>query len=136
REQYREDVGTIDVRVRHNNDSAVAQRRHVEATFVYSIRAIFFRFTDPRTDRRDHSLDLIVLEKLILARFLNVDEFSANRQNGLVTPVASLFGRAAGGIALHNIELGQFRITLRTIRQFAGQPAASERAFANSFPRL
>ncbi len=73
---------------------------------------------------------------MIDARFLDVDQLAANRQDRLVTAVAALFGGAAGGIALDNVKLGQFRIALGTIRQFARQPAAGERAFANRLARF
>ena len=87
-------MGTIDVRVRHDDNPTVAQLRDVEAAFVFAI-AILFRFADARADRRDHRLDLVVLEKLILARFLDVDELAANWQDRLITPIASLLGGAA-----------------------------------------
>ena len=90
----------------------------------------------PGADRGDHRLNLVVLEKLIFARFLDVDQLAADRQDRLITPIASLLGRTAGGIALDDVKLGQFRIALRTIGQFAGQTAAGERAFANRLARF
>ena len=73
---------------------------------------------------------------LIEARFLHVDELATNRQDGLVTPIAALLGRAAGGVTLDDVELGQCRIALGAIGQFARQTAAGQRAFANGFARL
>ena len=57
-------------------------------------------------------------------------------KDGLVTPVASLFGGAAGRIALDDVKLGQFRIALGAIGQFSRQAAAGESAFANCFARF
>jgi len=51
-------------------------------------------------------LDLIVLEELVFARFLDVDQLAANWQNRLITSVASLLGGAAGGVTLDNVKLG------------------------------
>src|SRR5207248_3299965 len=90
--------GAVDVGVRHDNDAAVAQFRNVEAGFVFRARrAIFFRLTDAGPNRSDHRLNFVVLQKLIDARLLDVDQLAANRQDRLVTAVASLFGRAARG---------------------------------------
>ncbi len=91
---------------------------------------------DAGADGRDHRLDFVVLEHLVEPRFLDVDQLAANRQDRLVTPVASLFGRAAGGIALDDVKFGQFRIALRTIGQFSRQTAAGQRAFADRFTRF
>src|SRR2546429_552782 len=90
-EQQGANMRTIDVRVRHDDDPTVAQLRDVEAAFVFAV-AILFRFADARADRSDHRLNLIVLEKLILARFLDVDKLAANWQDRLITPIASLLG--------------------------------------------
>ena len=88
---------------------------------------------DAGADRGDHRLDFGVLEHLIEARLLHVDQLAANRKNRLVTPVASLLGRAAGRIALDDVKLGQVGIALGAIGQFPGQTAAGERAFADRF---
>ena len=80
------------------------------------------RLADAGADRGDHRLDFRVLERLVEARLLHVDQLAANRKNRLETPVASLLGGAAGGIALDDVKLGQVRIALRAIRQFPGKP--------------
>src|SRR5205814_9418912 len=130
-------VRTVHVGVRHDDDPAVAQFRNIEARFVFGTRrSIFFRFTDASADGGDHRLDLVVLQKLIDARFLDVDQLAPNRQDRLVTAVATLFGRTACGIALYDVELSQLRIALRTIRQLARQSAAGEGALADGFARF
>ena len=90
---------SVDVGVGHDNDATVTKLRHVEPAFLlFAVAgAIFFaRFADASANRRDHRLDLGVLEKLIFAGFLDVDQLAADRQDRLVTPVAPLFGRTAG----------------------------------------
>ena len=91
--QQSANVRSVDVGIGHDNDPAVAQLGNIEATFVLAV-AIFFRFADPGADGRNHGLDLIVLEELILARFFDVYQFSADRKNGLITSITSLFGGA------------------------------------------
>ena len=51
-------------------------------------------------------------------------------------PVAALLGRAAGGVALDDVEFGVGGIAVGAIGQFAGQAAAGERAFAHGLAGL
>ena len=134
-QQQGPNVGAVHIGVGHDDDAAVAQLRQVEAAFILAV-AVFARFADAGADGGDHRLDLRVFEKLIFARFLHVDELAANRQDRLVTAVAALFRRASGGIALHDVKLGQFRVAFRAIGQLPRQTAASKRAFANRFARF
>ena len=94
-QQQRANVRAVHVRIGHDDDAAVAQLCDIEPAFVLAI-ALLLRLADAGADRRDHRLDLSVLEKLIFARFLDVDQLAADRQNRLITPVATLFGGAAG----------------------------------------
>src|SRR5690242_3902384 len=99
----------VDVRIGHDDDSAVAQLRHIEGGFILALgRAIkvLLSFANPGADGGNHRLDFVVLKKLIDARFLDVDQLAANWKDRLVTPIASLFGRATGGITLDNVKLG------------------------------
>ena len=126
---------SIDVCVRHDDDAAIAQLCDVKPAFVLAV-AVFLRFADARADRRDHRLDFVVLEELVFARLLDVDQFAPDRQDRLITSIASLFGRTAGRVAFDNVKLGQLWIALRAIRQLSRQSAASERAFANRLARF
>ena len=91
---------------------------------------------NPGADGRDHGLDLVILEHLVEAGLLDVDELAPNRQNGLIPAVASLLGRTAGGVALDNVELGVGWITLGAVGQLSGQSASGQRALAHRFARL
>src|SRR5205814_7162670 len=126
---------TIHVCVGHDDDPAVTQLGNIESAFVLAI-AVFLRFADACANGGDHRLNLVVLEKLVLARFLDVDQLAADRQNRLITPVAPLFGGAASRITFYDIKFGQFRIAFGTIRQFPRQSATGESAFTNRFPRF
>ena len=50
-----------------------------------------------------------------------VQDFSAQRKDGLVRPVAALLGGATGGIAFHQEQFGAGDILAGTVRQLAGQ---------------
>ena len=99
-------------------------------------RAFALAVADAGADGGDHRADFVVLKHLVEPRLLDVDELAANRQDRLELPVAALLGRAAGGVTLDDVELGVRRIAVGAIRQFAGQTAAGERAFAHGFAGL
>ena len=65
---------------------------------------------DAGAERRDQRLDLLVLQDLVDPRLLDVEDLAAQRQHGLRRAVAALLGRAAGGVALDDEELGQRRV--------------------------
>src|SRR2546423_14618276 len=86
---FRSNMRTIHVCIRHDDDPAVTQLGDIKASFVLTI-AILFWFADARSDGGDHRLNLVVFKKLVLARFLDIDEFAADRQNRLITPIPPL----------------------------------------------
>ncbi len=129
REQQRADVRAVHVGVGHDDDFVIAQLRDVERAFALAV-------ADARADGRDHRADFVVLKNLVEPRFLDVDQFAANRQNRLKFPVASLLRRAAGGITFDDIQFRVHRIAVGTIRQFPRQTAAGQRGFADGFARF
>ena len=66
----------------------------------------------------------------VIARFLNIENFSFERQDGLKASVAALFGGSTGGFSFHQEQLAAFRVSLLAIGEFPGQPAGIERALA------
>src|SRR5256714_8499202 len=91
---FRSNMRTIHVCIRHDDDPAVTQLADIKAPFVLAI-AILLRFADASPDCGDHRLNLVVFEKLVLSRFLDIDKFAANWQNRLITPIAPLLSGAA-----------------------------------------
>ena len=125
-EQKRADVGAVDIGIGHDDDLVVAHLFDVERAFLFAI-------ADARADGGDHRLDFLVLQRAVEAGFLDIDQFSAQRKDCLRAAVAALFGRAACGVALDNVEFGFCRIALRAIGEFAGKATAGEGGFANRF---
>ena len=119
----------VHVGIGHDDDFVIAQ-------FVEIKRAFTLAVANARADGRDHRADFVVLKNFVEPRFLDVDQFAANRQNRLELPVAALLGRAAGGITFDNVKLRVRRIAVGTIRQFARQSAAGQRRFADGFARF
>ena len=109
REQQRCDVLAVDVGVGHQHDLVVPQLRDVE--FV----------VDARAERGDDRLDFGVLQHTVDARLLDVDDLSAQRQDRLVHRVAAGLGRAACGVALHDVDLGLARIVGPAVGELARQ---------------
>ena len=94
----RADVRAVDVGVGHDDDAVVAELREVEL------------LADPGADRGHDRLDLRVREHLVDPVLLGVDHLPAQRQDRLEARCrARRFGRAAGRVALDEVELGRPR---------------------------
>ena len=73
------------------------------------------------TDGRDQRLDLDVLQHLVDARLLDVEDLASQRQHCLRVAVASLLCRAAGGVALDHEQLGQRGVLYGAVGELARQ---------------
>jgi len=118
-EQQGADVASVHVGVGHQNDFAVTQLAGVE---------IFFR--DAGAQGGNHGANFFVCKHLVVTGFFDVEDFALERQDGLETPVASLFRRATGGFSLDQEQFATLGLLLGAVGQFAGQPAAVECALA------
>ena len=96
REQQRPDVGAVDVGVRHQDDLVVAELLVVELVGLGG---------EPDAERGDDVLDLLVVEDLVEPGLLDVQDLAAQREDGLEVAVARLLRRAAGRVALDEVEL-------------------------------
>ena len=91
----------VNVGISHDDDFVVTQFFQVERTVAFTI-------ADPCADRGNHRANFVVVQDLIQPGFLHVDQFAANRENGLKFPVAPLLGRSAGRITFDD---EQFRVS-------------------------
>ena len=80
RQQQRANVRAVNVGVAQQDDATVAQLCQVEIVFA-----------DAGAERRYHRANLRVREHLVVARFLDVQDFTLERQDSLSGAVASLF---------------------------------------------
>ena len=60
-------------------------------------------------------------QRLVEARLLHVQDLAAQGQDGLERAVAALLGRAAGGVALDQVQLALLGVALLALRELAGQ---------------
>src|SRR2546423_3565613 len=67
---------------------------------------------------------------------LRVDDLAPQRKHRLRVAVAALLGRAAGGVPLHDEELGQRRVAHRAVGELAGQVGVLECGLAREVARL
>ena len=109
RQQQRADVGAVNIGVRHHDDLAVAQLLGFE------------RFVDEaRANRTDDGLHFLVVEDVLDGRLLDIEDLTAQRQDGLMAH-AALLGRAACRVTLNQEQFGVFAAgALLTIREFCG----------------
>ena len=109
----------VNIRVRHDDDAKVADLVGIE-----------FLAADTAAERGNQRADFDRGQHLVEAGLFHVQNLALERQNGLKAPVAALFGRATGGIALDQEQLRQRRILLLAIGKFAGQAGNVERTLA------
>src|SRR5205814_4479244 len=112
----RADVAAVDVGVGHGHDAVVPHLLDVEVV------------ADARAHRGDEVADLVRGEDLVKARLLDVENLAAQGQDRLRAPVAAALRRAAGRVALDDVELALRRVPLRAVGQLAGQRARLEQA--------
>ena len=85
---------------------------------------------DAGAQRGDNGADFGGVQHLVKTGAFNVQNFTAQRLNSLIAAVASLFGRAARGISLHNEDFGQGGVFFLAVGQLAGQGRNIHCAFA------
>src|SRR6266487_1388678 len=125
-QQQRANVRTVDVRIGHENNLVIAQFSRVEIVLA-----------DAGAQRGDDGANFLVPQHFVVARLFDVEDFSLERQDGLVLAVASLLRRPAGRFALDNEQLAPRRIALLAIGKFSRQAARIHRGFAaRQFARL
>ena len=99
-QQQGADVLAVDVGVGHDDELVVAELLDVEAVLALPMPV-------PMAAMRVRTSSL---ERILSSRaFLDVEDLALERQDRLETPVAALLGRAAGGVALDDEELGVAR---------------------------
>src|SRR5690606_32530224 len=80
---------------------------------------------------------LVVLEDLVDARLLHVEDLSADRQDRLGTRVAALLGRTARGVTLHNEQLALAGVGALAVGERTGHGAGlQQRLAAGQLARL
>src|SRR5580700_8106434 len=113
-------MGAVDVGVGHDDDAAVAQ------ILILVVDA------GAAAERLDEVGELLVLGELVLAGRRDVEDFSAQRQDGLRAAVARLLGRAAGTVALDDENLGAVGRAIGAVGEFSGQAQLSYRGLARN----
>ncbi|KAF5038800.1 hypothetical protein DSECCO2_550550 [anaerobic digester metagenome] len=113
------DVRPVHVGIGHDDDLVVAQTRKVHVVLA-----------DAGTHGRDESLDLLVLEHLVEAGLLHVQDLAAQGQDGLELGVAALLGRAAGRVALDDEDFALGRVLALAVGQLARQGVVGQGALA------
>src|SRR4051812_49652260 len=85
----------VHVGVGHDDNTTVTELADVEGAFflaaAITVLEILLWLPNAGAYRGNHRLDLGVLQRLVETRLLNVDQLSADRQDGLVTAVPAPF---------------------------------------------
>ena len=111
----------IHVGVGHDDNLAIAEFGEVEIVLA-----------DARSQRGDQGANFLVPQHLVKARLLDVQDLSAQGQDGLVAAVAALLGGSAGGVALNQEEFATVGVPLLAVGEFSGQTTGIQRSLAAS----
>ena len=117
-DQQRCDMRPVDVCISHDDDLLVAQ------VIVAVGRA------HSAAEGLDEILQLLVLRELVAARRGHVEDFPAQRQDGLTRPVARLLGRPSRRIALDDEQLRSLGGIARAVGELAGKAELARRRLA------
>ena len=124
-QQQRTDVQSVVIGVRHDDDAPVTQPGQVEI------------LVDADPERGDDGLELVVAQHRVDAGLLHVERLPPEREDGLEGLVPARLGRAAGRVALDEVDLAGHGILQGAIGQLAGQRGVLQRALpAGQLPRL
>ena len=99
----------VNISIGHQHDLVVTQLLNVELV------------VDAGAQGGNDCLDLVILQHLIHARLLDVQDLAAQRQDGLVHGIATGLCGTTCGIALHNVQLTELRVAGTAVRQLARQ---------------
>ena len=126
-EQQCANVRTVNVGVGHDDDTVVSQFGNVEVVVAGAAAGL----ADAGAQGGNQRQDFIAGEQLFVTRFFDVQNLAAQRQDGLEFPVTALLGRAAGGVALDDVDFAQSRVFFLAVGQLAGQAHAIQNTFAS-----
>ena len=85
---------------------------------------------DAAADGGDQRLDLVVLQHLVEAGPLDVEDLAADRQDRLGARVAGVERGAAGGVALDDEQLALVGVAAAAVLQLVGHAGAGQRRLA------
>ena len=117
-EEQNADMRAVDVGIRHGDDAVVAQLALVEIV------------QNAATEGGDHRLDLRVFEHAVEPHLLDVENFTAEGQDGLEAPVSARFCGTACRIALDDINFAQLGAAVGTVGELAGERARFQNALS------
>ena len=117
-QQQGTDVRTVDVSISHDDDVVVAQL--VDVVLITA---------DTAAQGCDQRADFLRGNHLVEAGFLNVEDLTLQRQDRLGATVTTLLGGTASRVTFHQVQLGEGRVLLLAVSQFARQAGDIQRAF-------
>ena len=117
-QQQRPDVAAVDIGIGHDDYLVVTQLCEVEVLAQSGAEGGY------------DGVEFVVAVYLLLADLLDVEHLAPEREYGLEAAVAAAGGGAACAVALDDVELGEGRVALVAVSQFAGEGGALEGVLA------
>src|SRR5437868_1294066 len=91
---------------------------------------------DTAPEGRDERADLGAGQHFVETRTLDVQDLAAEREDRLEAAVTPLLGRAAGAVALDDVDLGLGRVAALAVGELAGERRVIELPFSDALARL
>ncbi|CDC74301.1 uncharacterized protein BN503_00904 [Oscillibacter sp. CAG:155] len=116
-------MGAVHIGIGHDDDLVIAELIEVEL------------LADAGAQRRDDGLELVVSIDLVRPGLLYVEHLAPQRQNGLEPGIPTLGGGAACGVALDDVDLGEFRVIFVAVPELVRHGRAAQgRLAADGLP--
>ena len=120
REKQRADMGTVNVSIGHDDDTAVAEVFNIEIP------------VNAGSQSHHEVLDLLGIEELVGRGLFHVQDLASERQDGLELGVAAHLGGTACGVTLHQEQLAlRGGRALGAVCKLARETAAVQRALTH-----
>ena len=124
-QQQSPDMGSINIGVCHDDDSAVAKLLGIE-----------FR-SNRGSECRDDGFDFVVRKHAIKSSLLHIQNLASKGKDGLITTIPSLLRGASCRVALDQVQFALVRVFLLTVCQLSRKVSSIQNGLsARQLPRL
>ena len=120
---------SVDIGIGHDDDLVVAELVDVCFLGIHFLLT-FLLYAEAYAEGLDDVVHFLAFESLVPHGLFDVEDFSAQGENGLCGTATALFGRTSGGVSLDEEEFRLFGHLALAVGKFSGKSASAHRAAA------
>ena len=109
-------MATVDIGIGHDDNLVVSQTGKVDGHRI-------LLGADGDTHCLVEAFDFLIVEDLVVHGFLDIEDFTAQRQDGLECAVTTLLGSSTSRVTLDEEQLAILGMTGRAVGKLAGETA-------------